>query len=121
MTREEEINKIIKDEKLDTNKISDGYHTYEELYDHRIVNYIALCRFVDRYSGEIVWRSKVHSDGSVWNGWFLLGIGKEHGSQITYHLPISEWSNTEFATEYDEAPDFDGHTPDDVLERIRNL
>jgi len=29
---------------MDTGKISDGYHTFDELYDHRITLWIALCR-----------------------------------------------------------------------------
>jgi len=39
---------------------SDGYHTFDELYDHRITLFIALCRFVDNrvFIGGEVWRSK---------------------------------------------------------------
>lgn len=28
----------------DEMEVSDGYHTFDELYDHRITLYIALCR-----------------------------------------------------------------------------
>lgn len=126
MTRESEINAEIVENKLDTNKISDGYHTFEELYEHRITLFIALCRLMKfeyklQYDGKGVWRSKAHSDGSVWDGWFILGILQTPGQQITYHLPISKWEETNFATTLDKAPEFDGHSSQEVLQRLKNL
>lgn len=99
----------------------DGYHTFDELYDHRIELFIRLCDFARVGTGYPVWRSKLHSDGSSWNGWFILGIHTEDGKQITYHLPISKWEETNFAETLGKAPDFDGHTSDDVLERLKLL
>lgn len=105
---------------------SDGYHTFTELYEHRITLFIALCRFyssVDlaEWSEDQmpVWRSLLHSDGSVFEGWFVLGIGKEKGEQITYHLPIDRWEETSFAQTLEKAPEFDGHTAADVLNRLK--
>lgn len=111
---------------------SDGYHTFDELYDHRITLFIALCRFVQfeddaarDYGGvnrpEQVWRSKTHSDGSTMDGWFIMGIGKEKGKQISYHLPLSRWDETNFAETLDRAPEWDGHTSAAVLERLKKL
>lgn len=102
---------------------SDGYHTFEELYDHRITLFIVLCRFVDNrvFVGGEVWRSKVNGDGSTWEDYFIMGIGKEKGKQITYHLPLSRWEETEFAETLDQAPEFDGHSSEDVLERLKRL
>ena len=120
MSKEEALNILIKDG-VNTNKISDGYHTFEELYEHRIMLFIALCKELDDTFKAPVWRSKKHSDGSAWDGWFLLGINKKSGQQITYHLPISKWDITDFAEELDKAPDFDGHTSGDVLNRISKL
>lgn len=108
-----------------TGKISDGYHTFDELYEHRITLFIALCKQITNqpYEGEKygVWRSQLHSDGSSFDGWFILGVGKEKGEQITYHLPLSKWDETEFAETLEKAPVWDGHTSDDVLERLKNL
>jgi len=104
-------------------EISDGYHTFTELYDHRITLFIALCKQVDFVIGTGVksWRSKKHSDGSEWDGWFILGIHQEAGKQVTYHLPISRWEETNFSRTLEKAPEWDGHTPKDVLIRLRNL
>ena len=51
----------------------------------------------------------------------MMGIDKKPGKQITYHLPIAYWDETEFAETLDLAPEWDGHTSDDVLERLRKL
>jgi hypothetical protein len=111
----------------------DGYHTYDELYGHRYALWMALCRkflaHANSMGGRVVepekdwsvWRSRFHSDGTFIEGWFLLGIGKAKGEQITYHLPMSKWDETGFAETLQKAPEFDGHTSDDVLERLRSL
>ena len=101
----------------------DGYHTFDELYEHRVVLYIALCRnaLISENTG-LIWRSKLHSDGSSFDGWFVLGINQEKGKQITYHLPNSKWEETNFVHQtLEKAPEFDGHTSNDVLERVKNL
>ena len=110
---------------------SDGYHTFTELYDHRITLFIALCKHkhellaMENPGKHLVWRSRLHSDGSSFDGWFVLGIGKEKGKQITYHLPNDRWDEvTErvlTVETLDRAPEWDGHTPADVLERLKNL
>lgn len=105
----------------------DGYHTFDELYDHRITLYIALCRHMhDLYALENpkkykMWKSKKHSDGSVWDGWFILGIGTESRYQITYHLPLDRWNETDFVEILESAPEWDGHTSDDVIKRLKEL
>lgn len=40
--------------------------------------------------------------------------------QITYHLPAEDW-DTLRVPELETAPEWDGHTSDDVLERIYKL
>jgi hypothetical protein len=104
----------------ETNDISDGYHTFAQLYEHRIILFISLCKILP-LNTLFVWRSKLHSDGSNFDGWFVLGMGKEKGKQITYHLPISKWNDCDFAETLEKAPDFDGHTSQDVLTRLQSL
>ena len=111
---------------LDTNLISDSYHTFGELYNHRIALFITLCRWVSsavsptgKYAP--VWRSRAHSDGTYMKGWFLLGINKEHGKQITYHLADQYWDQCAFAETLNAAPWYDEHTPDDVIKRLADL
>jgi len=124
MEKEKEIIKSINSliSNLDINKdnISDTYHTFKELYDHRIVLFIALCRCLEGTDHD-AWRTIKHSDNTIWKGWFVLGLGKEPGKQITYPLPIELWDKCKFAETLDKAPEFDGHTSADVLTRLRDL
>lgn len=126
--KEDSFNQLIKENDLDTNLISDGYHTFGELYEHRITLFIALAKRLECLPGDYiaplhsqVWRSLKHSDGSSFEGWFVLGIGKDKGHQITYHLPINKWDECNFAKTLEVAPDFDGHNASDVLQRIKKL
>ena len=116
----------LKEDGMSLKGISDGYHTFGELYEHRIALFIALCRMTKAESGhwtdgevKMVWRSKLHSDGTMFDDSFILGIGRVRGHQITYHLPLSYWDMTEFAYTMDNAPEWDGHTSADVLERLK--
>jgi len=118
--------------KIVNGDMSDGYHTFDELYEHRITLFIALCKKIQdfKYHGDarniagdekIVWKSTKHHDGSEYDGWFIMGIGIDQGEQISYHLPMSKWDMTDFAEYRKRAPKWDGHTSDDVLKRIDSL
>ena len=116
--KEEIINNLIKKEKVDTNLISDGFHTFGELYEHRITLFIAMARIVSSYSSVIpIWRCKTDKD------WFILCIDNITGYQISYHLPMAKWGDTEFAMTFEEKdkPKWDGHTSKDVLDRLNNF
>jgi hypothetical protein len=90
-------------------ELSDGYHTFNELYRHRIALFIAFAA-MRAMNGEPVYRFHHYE------GWFCLGIESPFG-QISYHIPESQWGLCEFAEE--RQPEFDGHTSDDVLQRIQ--
>src|SRR3990167_11501537 len=99
----------------------DGYHTFDELYEHRIILFITLCNLIHEKMGGgngLPWKSTVHHDGSMYEGgWFIAGITLENGKQISYHIPISYWNKLRIS-DIKTAPEWDGHTPDDVLERL---
>jgi hypothetical protein len=115
--------------KIVNGDISDGCHTFDELYEHRITLFIALCKRLQKDflketmadSKYVPWRSHLHSDGTLFNGWFILGIGERKGEQITYHLPMDRWEKCGFVETLARAPEYDGHTPEDVLKRLENL
>lgn len=102
--------------------VSDGYHTMDELYEHRLTLYITLCRVLKGlYPDMGVWRSMVHQDGTAFEGEFILGICKEKGKQVTYHIPHARWDETSFAETLDKAPEWDKHSSTDVLDRLKTL
>lgn len=92
---------------------SDGYHTFDELYKHRYALYIRLCKYEPS-----CWKSKLHSDNTMFDGEFIMGFTNEYNEQITYHLPLKLWDRCDFATTLDSAPEWDGHTSDMVIARL---
>ena len=97
---------------------SDGYHTFNELYHHRAILFGLVCNV---YSDK-AWKSKRHHDNTMYEGMFIVGIDTPYG-QVTYHYDIEPYWNTIFAniSELDNAPEWDGHTPKDAMERLEKL
>ena len=93
-----------------TGQISDGYHTFDELYDHRCLLWINLCLL---QHPKITYLVENHFDG-----WFLLGVETAFG-QISYHCPNKYLSLCKVIER--RQPEFDGHTSQDVIDRIYKL
>lgn len=104
-----------------TNEISDGFHTFGELYEHRTELWILVCKLLEKEQPGSVWRSWVASDGGTMEGWFILGYRLVAGKQITYHLPAMYWESLGFAEPLSKAPEWDGHTSAAVLKRLQRL
>ena len=98
-----------------TGETSDGYHTFDELYHHRAV----LFSVIVRDHPELAWKSRLHHDGTMYDGMFIVGIETPQG-QATYHYDLDYWNMFE-CKELDLAPEWDGHTPSDAIERIATL
>lgn len=96
--------------------ISDGYHTFDSLYQQRCVLFASLCNTFKAIS----WKSKKHSDGldCFGGGWFIVGIDTPEGS-YTYHYEDKDWDKFE-VQELEVAKEWDGHTDKDV-ERLLSL
>lgn len=97
-------------------EISDGFHTFNELYHHRALLFASLCAVAPK---NIVWKSKLHDDGTMFDGMFIVGIQTDEG-QATYHYDIDPYWDMFDVPEVQSAPKFDGHTPEIALERIFN-
>lgn len=97
-------------------KVSDGYHTFDELYHHRAVLFAVICN----NNPELAWKSKLHDTGDMYDGMFIVGIDTPKG-QATYHYDIEPYWNIFNVQELDHAPKWDGHTPDEAIVRIASL
>ena len=92
---------------------SDGYHTFNELYHHRAVLFSVI---VSSYP-DLAWKSKKHHDGTMFDGMFIVGIDTPKG-QATYHYDIEPYWNVFKCKELENAPEWDGHTPEEAIKRI---
>ena len=109
----ETINKIIatqkeNDEDFSAKYISDGHHTFQELYDGRMIMSVVIC---NTYS-ELSWKSKLHDDGTMFDDMFIVGCETPEGS-YTNHYPLRDWDLFE-VIELEKARPFDGHTAADI-------
>ncbi len=100
-----------------TKEISDGYHTFEELYHHRCVLFSVICN----QNKEKAWKSLLHHDGTMFgdNDMFIVGIETPEGS-YTYHYHREYWDMFK-VKELDRAPEWDGHKPEDVTRLLSLL
>lgn len=103
---------------LDTDRISDGYHTFGELYFHRMILFSILCKIYKNNS----WKSRKHSDGEYPFGdenWFVVGITTPKGD-YTYHYHIEDWKYFDGVKELELGKEWDGHQPKDII-RLESL
>ena len=98
-----------KKEGMDASEISDGYHTFGELYDHRAKLFSMVCRMFPIAA----WKSKKHSDGSMFDDMFIVGISTPQGD-YTYHYDIVPYWDLFPVKELKSAPIYDGHQPSDI-------
>ena len=119
MKKEEFLVSAYKTLEVSENKVedvSDGYHTFKELYHHKAVLFAALC---NTYK-DISWKSKLHNDGTMYTGMFIVGINTPNGP-ATYHFDLVPYWDMFHVKELERAPKWDGHTSDDVIRRIGEL
>lgn len=100
--------------KCDSSQVSDGQHTFGELYSHRCYLFAALMRCFPKES----WKSLRHDDGSMHDGWFITGMKLPTGETITYHMPEVMWTAVHSIRTLARAPKWDGHTSRDTIHRL---
>lgn len=96
--------------------LSDGYHTFNELYHHRAVLFSVICNMLPHRA----WKSKLHHTGDMYDGMFIVGIETPEG-QATYHYDIEPYWDMFKVVEVERAPEWDGHTPEEAINRISKL
>lgn len=110
----EKINNEIKEYKDRTKNsaddISDGYHTFGDLYKHRTY-LLALAMIHLPYA----WKARKHEDGTMFDGMFVVGFPTPNG-MVTYHCDNEYWNDFK-VPEIPHAPHFNGYSDADVLDR----
>ena len=106
----------------DVGEVSDGYHTFNELYEFRKVYNAALFNEWAKQGKYNVHKSMKHHEGDecFGGGWFIV-VAVLPGGQISNHYEMADWDLFN-VPEHDKALfPFDGHTGADVLERLKAI
>lgn len=95
----------------DISDLSDGYHTFRQLYYQRMILFAALVK----QNRDKAWKSLRHEDGELCfgGGWFIVGIDTPKGS-YTYHYEDAYFSLFD-CEELERGKAWDGHTEKDVV------
>lgn len=96
------------DDNKDMGEVSDGYHTFNELYEHRTT----LFSIILNQNKDKGWKSKLHDDGTMFDNYFIAGITTPEG-EYTYHQSMDWWDKFD-VEERERAPAWDGHKPEDI-------
>ncbi len=104
-----------------TENTSDGYHTFKELYEFRLLYNATLFNEWAKHKEHGVLKSKKHSDGEdcFGGGWFIVMAILPSG-QISNHYEMKYWDMFQCDETLTGYP-FDGHTPQDVAKRLREF
>ena len=118
--------KIAIQEKIDklnyTGDISDGYHTFDELYEFRKVYNAVLFNEWAKQNKYQVHKSLRHNDGELCfgGGWFIVVAVLPTG-QISNHYEAKDWELFKIPVVEKAKYEFDGHTSKDVIDRLIDL
>lgn len=106
----------LRDKGVSRKSISDGYHTFDELYYHRMMLFAIICN----QNKSVSWKAKKHHDGTMFGeDSFICGIQTPEG-QYTYHYNLKFWDMFD-VKEYKFAPEYDGHKPSDITRLLSIL
>lgn len=102
-------------------RISDGYHTFDELYYYRMLyNAAFLNEYAKKYPEAVV-KSKRHDNGELCfgGGWFIVQANLPTG-QISNHYEEKYWDLFKIP-ESDRGFEFDGHNPEIASKRLEDF
>lgn len=106
----------------------DGSLTFDELYKSNKRLFITLIKslnafnLIDNKNVVDLWCSTTCFDDIKPDGYFFCGINTAKGEQITFMLEVMYWPEvSKFCQVLSKAPQHDGHTFADVLDRLYNL
>jgi hypothetical protein len=106
----------------DMGEVSDGYHTFNELYDFRKMYNAAAFNAWAKEGLYDVHKSIRHSDGTLCfgGGWFIV-MAVLPGGQISNHYKMEDWDLFQCEEVEIVKKSYDGHTAKDVLKRLEEV
>jgi hypothetical protein len=129
-----ELEKLVASQTEITENTSDGYHTFKELYDFRKAYNVALfnqwgemkqgtfneeMKIHDWKPKYDVHKSWKHHDGELCfgGGWFIV-VAILPSGQISNHYEAKDWDLFKIPEVEKAKYEFDGHTGQDVINRL---
>lgn len=105
----------LQQEQIDMGEVSDGYHTFNELYYYRMLYNAAFFNLLPK---EWVHKSKRHHTGEECfsGGWFIVMANLPTG-QISNHYELKDWDLFQ-VPEKEFSDEWDGHTPQEAADRL---
>lgn len=97
---------------IENDDISDGDHTFGELYAHRHALFVRLCLMQPE---KCAWKEDADTPG-----WILLYCELDDG-QISYHVPSRFKKQLEGNIKHDPTYKWDGHDSNEVLNRLERV
>ena len=115
------INYCIYKYRLDDD-ISDGSHTFHELYEFRKLYNAALFNVLYRNYKFPIYKSQLHPDGKpCFDGdWFVVVCELPNG-QISNHYRLRDWNLFDIPVGKLGEMTYDGHTAKDVRDRLEEF
>lgn len=103
-----------------TKDTSDGFHTFRELYMHRMALTLALAVELGNQNENNSWRSMCHhpDDGPMFEDSFIVGIELTPTKVFTYHYNIRFWNLFHDIQTLEHAPKWDGAGPSDTVDML---
>lgn len=110
---------IEQDQLAVTEDTSDGYHTFKDLYEFRMLYNAALFNVWAKQGLFQVHKSWRHHDGELCfgGGWFIV-VAMLPAGQITNHYKAEHWDLFDIPSRQKALFPFDGHNSADVRERL---
>lgn len=108
---------VFKPGSADDGDVSDGHHTFNELYQYRMLyNVHAALGWLA--AGIPVSKSWRHSDGELCfgGGWFVV-VAQLPTGQVSNHYTVEHWDLFDIP-QVDLSPEYDGHTPKIAADRL---
>ena len=105
----------LQQEQEDIGEVSDGYHTFNELYYYRMLYNAAFFNLLPK---GLVHKSKRHHTGEecFGGGWFIVMANLPTG-QVSNHYELKYWDLFK-VPEKEYADEWDGHTPQEAADRL---
>jgi hypothetical protein len=128
------VHKLFPEEQIEL--ISDGYHTFKELYEFRAYynaafvvalwtqyDWMLAQKIVGQDRVPNIHKSKKHHDGELCFGgkYFIVVADIPIGGVISNHYPMELWDIFQIPEKEVSDIPYDGHTPKDVIKRLESF